>query len=155
MGDETSTETTDEFGHRVTIGPDGSRTVELGGVTIEGDPEAGRAYVDGERMALTGDLNPDHVKQRDVDHPDSFAEGYVDEQARLEELARRPVEIPTGRPEIGPDPGTGVPVPDNWNPYEEEYERLFGETNKPDEEGENHTPTVPPPPGPFEGAGLE
>jgi len=33
-------ETTDEYGHRVTIGADGSRTTELDPITIEGDPNA-------------------------------------------------------------------------------------------------------------------
>jgi hypothetical protein len=33
-------ETTDEYGHRVTIDPDGSRTTELDPITIEGDPNA-------------------------------------------------------------------------------------------------------------------
>jgi hypothetical protein len=31
-------ETTDDYGHRVTIGADGSRTTELDPITIEGDP---------------------------------------------------------------------------------------------------------------------
>jgi len=39
VGDDVA-ETTDESGHRVTIGADGSRTTELDPITIEGDPNA-------------------------------------------------------------------------------------------------------------------
>lgn len=41
MTDPNVAETTDEYGRRVTVGPDGSRTVQLDEYTIEGDPNAG------------------------------------------------------------------------------------------------------------------
>jgi hypothetical protein len=122
-------------------------------VTIAGDPEAGRAYVDGEKTALTGDMS--HFEpRRDIDHIDDFNEGYRDESETLRELARHPHEPKPRQDTIGPDTGTGTPVPDGWNPYAEEYERLFGETNKPDEEGKNNTPEVFPL-DPYGGAGLD
>jgi hypothetical protein len=73
--------------------------VQLHEVTIEGDPEAGKAYVDGENAALYG--VPSHLEDVDNAHIDSYAEGYLDKSAELKELDRQDALMQSG-PTIGP-----------------------------------------------------
>jgi hypothetical protein len=79
MGDDNIGETTDEYGRRVTIGADGSRTVEIGEVTIEGDPDATKREKDLQNEAALEAGRLQYQKEHPEEDPDLFGEARHEE----------------------------------------------------------------------------
>ena len=122
MGDESIAETTDEFGRRVTIGPDGSRTVELAEYTIEGDPNELQREKDLQWQAQTEAARvhgQEAQERREAAESDKPMEAHgADEISAKDELLVKGVELAARTfgigeaPSAGPCPGVCPTCPD-------------------------------------------